>query len=464
MINFTQKYCHILTIIVLTSLVAACGSKSNTTTSSTSPSVFYSHSVALRNNTTLAWGANTYGQLGNGDSTGVNQYVPVPVTMTNVTGVMIGVSAGETHTLGFTDAGNVYAWGNNGFGQLGDNSNTIRWAPIQVYSDPTTTPVTYLTGVLAVSAGGSHSLAIGSGNIVWAWGDNTYGQLGDTSLATASRLFAGQVKDSANAPFAQVYGISAGARHSLAIVGKDANGRANGTAFTWGYNASGQLGRQPDATFGNLSTSTNSNVPVQVVIRDASTNPASYTALQNVTAIAAGGVHSLFLLADGTVWACGYNALGQLGVGDTIDRRHGVVHVLTDVNNAAFTGIGAVAAGLDHSLALRPSDGSVWAWGFNKFGQLGNGVQNAAFTPTAKPVQVHTNETGNPPLLGIVKIVAIGHHSLAVDISGKLWAWGENTRGQLGIAANDSTNQYYATPVSGFVPVTGRYDLYIPLL
>ena len=424
-----SKNCSCLFIwTLITLLLAACGNKSSTTvTSTTSPSVYYSHSVAFKSSALYSWGANTYGQLGNADTTGATRLSPLPVstTLTNVA----GVSAGGTHTLAFTSGGAVYAWGNNGFGQLGNGSTIISFSPVQVQL--TVAPVSYLLNVTSVAAGGSHSLALQSGT-VWAWGDNTYGQLGDASYT--NRPTAVQVQGpSTGAPLTQVTKIAAGGGHSLAIAGLD----PNSPAYAWGNNGFGQLGQQSSST-------TNSSLALPV------TQAVGAATLYNVTDIAAGGSHSLFLTSDGTVWACGYNALGQLGDGTTTDGKSGVVQV------KGLTGVfSQVAAGLDHSLALK-SDGTVWAWGYNFSGQLGNGATLASITPVTAPVQVKKFD-GNI-LTGVTKIIAIGNHSLAVDSSGHLWAWGENTFGQLGNGT--STSSSLAIEVNNFT--TGSADLYHP--
>jgi alpha-tubulin suppressor-like RCC1 family protein len=240
-------------------------------------------------------------------------------------------------------------------------------------------------------------------------------------------------------PLTQVTKIAAGGGHSLALAGLE----GNKPVYAWGYNRNGQLGQQSNPGFGNLSTSTNCLSAVEVTKADG-------TILSNITDIAAGGSHSLFLDSGGNVWVCGSNFYGQLGVGDDTDRNRGVVQVV------ALTGIfSQVAAGSAHSLALRPSDGTVWAWGYNLFGQLGNGAALGSATPVNTPFQVKKSD--GTFLTGVTKIVAIGNHSLAVDNNGQLWAWGENSYGELGLG--DSTNRNLATQVPRF---SSGADIYHP--
>jgi|WetSurMetagenome_2_1015567.scaffolds.fasta_scaffold46738_2 alpha-tubulin suppressor-like RCC1 family protein len=422
MINLARKYYHVLTIMVLAALIAACGSGNKDHLSSSSdPGVFYSHSVAFTDTATYTWGANTYGQLGNGDNdTANNQYTPVQVVGVNKVGYLTGitgVSAGGTHILAFINNGNVYAWGNNGDGQLGNNSDEASSAPVQVIKASDSTP---LSGITAVSAGGSHSLALRNDGTVWAWGSNDEGKLGVTTPDNPQRT-AVQVTSLTTAVTKVA---AAGGGHSLALMDN-----IDKTVMSWGRNTSGQLGR-----------STTTPATPGTVVKVAGD-------LTNVTGIAAGMSHSLFLLGDGTVWACGYNLFGQLGDGSTTSKNFAVQVV-------GLTGIATqIAAGFDHTLA-RMSDGSVWAWGLNNSGQLGNGapLTGSDLQTSTFPVQVKTNEAGHPYLSGITKIVAIGNHNLAVDGDGHLWVWGYNSYGELGLEEDDATNRNYATRVTS-VPV-----------
>ena len=240
---------------------------------------------------------------------------------------------------------------------------------------------------------------------------NFYGQLGDSTLD--NHAAAVQVQESfLGSPLTGVAAIAAGGGHSLALL-------SGGTVSSWGYNGRGQLG------FRNISTM-NRMFPGPVV--DKSNNT-----LAPVTAVAAGGSHSLFLKNDGTVWACGFNSSGQIGDGTTDNQTHGVVQVLSQkgdltaappVAEVVLSNITAIAAGLDHSLAL-DGNGNVWAWGFNFYGQVGNG-QPQSLTPVTKPVQVKqdTNGTVLGSTSAIVAIRAIGNTSYAVDANGDLWVWG----------------------------------------
>lgn len=341
------------------------------------------HSLAIcSDNTARAWGGNTYGQLG--DGTGINRSVPGPVSF--LTGI-IALAGGYEHSLALKNDGTVWTWGNNYYGQLGDGTIDTtgcecKTTPVQVNS---------LTGIVAIAGGYVHSLALKNDSTVWAWGNNEVGQLGDgtnTDRATPIQV----------SPLTGILAIACGSGYSLAL-------KNDGTVWAWGSNSSGQLG---DGT--NISVTT----PIQV------------SSLTGITAITGGEEHSLALKNDGTVWAWGINNSGQLGDGTYLDKW-------TPLQINSLIGIVAITSGgTNHSLALR-NDGTVWAWGKNYWGQLGDGTTIDKTTP----IQVST-------LTGITGIAAgMEGHSFALKNDGTLWAWGNNGVGQLG----DGTLMDRLTPV-----------------
>jgi hypothetical protein len=282
-------------------------------------------------------------------------YVKVLVTILLTLSMALG-SAALLHTpaeaQSVSTGGTPWAWGYNPDGRLGDGTTTVRYAPVQVSG---------LTGVVALAGGERHSLALKDDGTVWAWGANYYGQLGDGT--TTQRLTPVQVSG-----LSGVIAIAGGGSHSLALKG-------DGTAWAWGRNSEGQLG---DGTTEVRRT------PVQV------------SGLSGVTAIAGGDFHSLAAKGDGTVWSWGHNDLGQLGDGTSGTQR------LTPVQVSGLSGVIAVAGGGKFSLALK-GDGTVWGWGYNGYGQLGDGTNITRLTP----VQVSG-------LTGMGALAAGQHHSLAV--------------------------------------------------
>jgi alpha-tubulin suppressor-like RCC1 family protein len=294
------------------------------------------HSMALKfegpNKTLWAWGSNGSGQLGFGDTTSRTTPAQLPFASD-----VIAASAGGAHTLAVRAGGSVWAWGSNSNGQLGTGSTT----PTQISSP---NQVTSLSASVAVSAGGSHSLAIENlateSGTVWAWGNNTYGQLGDNS--TTQR----------NAPvragsLVGIVAVAAGDYHSLAL-------KNDGTVSAWGLGTSGQLGDGPSQSH---------SVPTQV------------PGLTGAVAVASAAYQSFAVLADGSLWAWGYNYSGMLGDGTTTNRPK---PVRVPIPAAVI----AVGAATNNSFAIT-LDGTVWAWGYNTNGQLGLGMAGAAvLTPT----------------------------------------------------------------------------------
>jgi alpha-tubulin suppressor-like RCC1 family protein len=340
--------------------------------------------------TLRAWGFNAFGQLGNGTTT--DSSAPVQPGLPVGTAVA-GASAGCGHTLALTRTGLVYAWGSNDSGQLGNDTTTSSPVPVRVLLPVGTTAT-------AVAAGCQFSLALTSTGQVLAWGRGSEGQLGNG--ATASRATPVPVTLPAGTA---ATAVSAGGDHALALT-------STGGVLAWGLNDHGQLGD---------GTSLTRDVPVPVSM------PPGVT----VTAVGAGAFHSLALTRSGQVLAWGQNASGELGDGTSIDRATPVAVALP-----AGTTVTAVSAGAAHSLALT-STGSVLAWGANDHGQLGNGTTSDSPAPVAVAL---------PPGVAAAAVSAGADHSLALTAGSQVWAWGANGDGELG----DGTTTDSAVPVRSF--------------
>ena len=347
------------------------------------------HTIFLRTDGTVwTWGDNSNGQLGNGSTADSS----VPVNVAVLTGVT-AVSAGNTHSVALRlESGatttTVWTWGNNASGQLGDGTTDQRTMPVQVIN---------LDSVVAVSAGSDHTVALKNDGTVWAWGKNDTGQLGNGStLASAAPV---QVTGLSN-----IIAVAAGANFTLALKNDD-------TVWAWGKNDTGQLG--------NGSTSS-SATPVQV------------SGLVNVVAIGAGDTHGIAIRSDATtlsVWTWGNNTNGQLGVGTTTQHT-------TPVQVPDLKDVASVAAGADHTVALK-TDGTVLAWGSNGNGQLGNG----STTQSDAPVQASG-------LSGIIAVAGGSQYSMALKNDNTVWTWGSNGNGRLG----NGTTTDSLTPVQALVP------------
>jgi alpha-tubulin suppressor-like RCC1 family protein len=325
------------------------------------------HSVALASNGTVwTWGDNNYGQLGDG----TRSRRTIPVQVSGLCEVTI-IAAGSSHSVALKSDGTVWAFGQNAHGQLGDGTTTTRFSPVQVQE---------LVGVTAIASHDNHTLALCEDGTVWAWGDNGRGQLGnDTLVSHSSEPVQVQNLDGVTA-------IAAGWGHSLAL-------RDDGTVWAWGNLNLGNPPTNPPPTPAEL-------LPRKILI-------------DNVTAIAAGGVNAVAICCDGTVWT--WNVNNEI-----------------PAQTQELGGVKTIEMGVNHALALK-NDGTLWAWGDNKFGQLGDGTT----TNSDIPVQ----------LIDFTDVTAIAahDHSLALKSDGVVWAWGCNTQAQLG-NGNASTESSVATP------------------
>ena len=342
------------------------------------------------------WGWNQHGQVGNGESgfisddygiRSVNQTTPIKV-MDSV----VSVSAGSFHTLAISNAKNsLWGWGENDFGQLGDGTGFARdeegylvtddrAAPFEIIDagvsvvsagnyttmviidgdlwawgfnnngcigDGTTenhnAPVKIMDSVIDVSAGSDFTVAIKADGSLWAWGDNSVGQLGDGKASEYSASPQRVMDD--------VTSVSAGNSYAMAI-------KTDGSLWAWGFNWVGQLG---DGSTEDRYT------PVKI--------------MDSASAVSAGVSHTAVIKTDGSLWTFGDNGYGQLG-----DGTGGIKNAQTNTGDYKTTpvkimdSVVSVSAGGDHTLALKV-DGSLWAWGANGYGQLGIGAGEERHNP-----------------------------------------------------------------------------------
>ena len=390
------------------------GSKDNT----------YAFSLSVGSDGNIyAWGFNRDGELG--DATNTDRYTPVIVkkpdraTYPDVPAdfTYVQVSAGGEHTLALGSDGYVYAWGSNSDGQLGNRSIYSSKVPVRVRDPRNPTDKNKGLKAIQVSAGDYHSLAVGSDGYVYAWGSNSDGQLGNKT--TRSSSFPVQVRDPASpadtSKGLQATQVSSGWSHSLAV-GSD------GYAYAWGSNDHDQLGN---------SSVYSSSVPVQV--RDPNSPTDTNKGLQ-ATQVSSGYLHSLAIGNNGYAYAWGWNKYGQLGNGTTKDSA--VPVQVRDPANPTDTNKGLqatqVSSGWSHSLAVG-SDKYAYAWGWNLDGELGN--HGGGYDGNSS-VPVHVRDPGNPndasKGLQTAQVSGGSAHSLAVGSDGYAYAWGHSSYGQLG--------------------------------
>jgi alpha-tubulin suppressor-like RCC1 family protein len=343
-------------------------------------------SLALdRNGKVYAAGENNSGQLGLGDKENRDAFTEVADLSDKD---IAAIATGGLHSLALDRAGRLYATGVNTHGQLGF---------IYAESRKRFAKVPFLGGVTAIAAGGSHSFAIASGKVYaagWNYGQLGVGEKGDPWKFTEIKSLSAK----------EIVAIAAGAFHTLAL-------GANGKVYATGANRDGRLGFDDNA---NRET-------FELV-----------ASLEGITVIAAGNFHSLALSSEGKLYASGYNKFGQLGVGDNDDRWK-----FAEVKPLEGAKIVAIAAGFDHSLAL-DENGKVYATGDNGFGELGLGDTRKRNVWTL---------VGSLSDKKIVAIAAGAVHSLAFDASGKLYAAGNNSEGQLGLSGADERNVFTPVPL-----------------
>lgn len=317
------------------------------------------------------------------------------------------IANGTRASYGLSPAGRVYSWGWGQYGQLGNNQNASSALPVAVDT----------TGVLAgktitqVAGGYAHAVALDSDGHVYAWGQGTNGAVGDGSAADTPVPVAVDTSGVMNGK--TIVQVAAANHYSLAL-------DSDGKVYAWGLNING--------TLGNGGTQM-SPFPVAV-------DTSGVLDGKTLVKIAAGGLHVIAMDSDDKLYAWGNNAQGQLGN----SRVGSISRVPIEVDaSGALSGatVTQVRAGYTHNLAL-DSDGAVYAWGNNTYGQLGDGSTTRADVP----IEVDTSAvTGGRP---IRQIEAGQYHSVLLDSASGVAAWGNNAQGQLG---NGSTEPRSTVPV-----------------
>lgn len=327
--------------------------------------------LVLKNDGTVwAWGDNYYGQLGNGTTN--SNYNNEPVQVRNLTDV-ISVSASDYYSMALKKDGTVWVWGDNKDGCLtGNDKNSKVSIPVKING---------LFNVIAIATGGAHRVVLKKDGTVWAWGNNSSGQLGENGGYTSKIPV--KVKG-----LTDVKSVAAGGMHTIAL-------KNNGTVWTWGSNWQGQLGNDLEGF---------SEKPVQV------------KGLINIKNIAAGCVSTAVVKSDGTVWEWGSRI--------AVDKDYYAIRNSIPVQVKDLTDMVSVSTGVSHSAALK-NDGTVWSWGNNKYGQLGDGTNIDVDTPTKSLINLGFEISENPMNLDDKnRISGIDRYATAVEVSKCGWNLG----------------------------------------
>ena len=380
----------LLTLALSAAFVEAAASPAGAPRAGNRVAMGSAHACVIREDGTVqCWGNNSFGQLG--DNTLTNHAAPAAVQIVNNA---VALAAGGNHTCALLADGTVRCWGLNSFGQLGDGSVTNRQIP---------TAVTGLTGVAAISAGTGFSCAVLVSGEARCWGRNDLGQLGNAN--NVQSLAPQAVRTNATTPLTGVVTLASGVNHSCAL-------SVSGLVTCWGDNTDGQLGN---------GTNTASNVAAGV-------------ALSGITALAAGRSHSCAVRVDATLHCWGDNSGGQLG-DNTLADRNVPVQSLTGALNAKN-----VSAGQQHTCLLR-ANGTVECWGANNFAQLGDGASLSRNTPSL-------------PVLNATLVVAISsqfHSTCALLADDSVRCWGLNNGGQIGDGTLLNRNNAVLTLAAGTI-------------
>lgn len=331
------------------------------------------------------WGGNSYGALG--DNTTIPKSSPVQVIGDGTNWISVSAGYGNVgHKAGIKTDGTLWVWGFNGNGQLGDNTIAHKSSPIQT--------VGFATNWSQVSCGYRRTSAVKTDGTLWSWGNNPNGELGDNTVTSRSSPVQ-------TVAFGNNWSsVSCGQRHTAGI-------KTDGSLWIWGINSNGQLGD---------NTVTSKSSPVQTI------------ALGNDWAsVACGYNNTIGIKKNGTLWAWGANNYGQLGDNTTIRKSSPVQTVAFGTN-----WIKASCQGYSVAIALK-QDGTLWSWGYNGVGELGIN----ATTARSSPIQV----VGASTLW--TDVSTNNETTLATKKDGSLWAWGYNAAGAIG----DNTTVDKSSPV-----------------
>lgn len=409
-------------------------------------SVGHAHTCAVStDNRAFCWGNNIYGQLGN-DSTSVSN-VPVIVSGGDVlTGEIISsIRAGQSHTCATTTDNKLFCWGYNSYGQVGDGTTDNYSIPVNVTNKGVLSGKTIKS--VAIGPNSSHTCVIATdislGDQAYCWGDNGGGQLGNNISGSGKKsVLPVAVYNTGLLANKTVLSISVGASHSCVIA-------SDNKVYCWGSNLSGALG------IGNVSNIKATPQAVSIGGAPESTS---------IKLLSAGGNHSCVVASDNKIycWGAGDNSsdinannYGVLGNGTAIGSAHPDSVIMT--SDALGKTVKSISAdGYNHSCAVM-NDDKAYCWGLNNKGQLGDGSVISSRKPI--PVFTGTVETKTSTLYGkkvlSIKVGTVDQHTCAIaqndNAVGEVFCWGDNASGQLGVEGIISSSKVPAKVYMGGV-------------
>jgi len=367
-------------------------------------SVNNGHTMAITNDSygdprILAWGWNEFNQLGSDKNP--NELRPTEITnFEENEDDIVSLAAGKQHSLALTKSGSVLAWGANSSGQIGNNGHELFYTkPQEVKAyEKSSADQTYtkqsLRNIVAIQAGDLHSVALKADGTVWTWGSNEFDQLGQHDyIPTGTKRVAEKVLG-----LEDIVEINSYRSHNLAL-------DEDGTVWSWGENWGGQM------STGLLSTKT----------------PYEVKGLPPIQSIATGSFHSLALDQNGNVWTWGINDFNQR---NPDDRNYATPYLVPGLSN-----IQSISAGDAHNLAVN-ENGQVFAWGNNSYGEVG----------ISQSTEIVSNPAILNELDNVAEVAAGDQYSIAKTKDGTIYTWGRNQNGQLGNGTN--TNRHEPTSVN----------------
>ena len=409
------------------------------------------HSCVLsESGNVYCWGADSYGQLG--DNYWSNAWTPVQVLKGgSVDGDNDGtylsniksITSGDYHTCAVSNNNNVYCWGYNVYGQLGDGSTTSRYTPVQVLKGAAVSgdnDGTYLSNMKSISAGRYYTCAVSNNNRLYCWGRNDWGQLGDGSdddKTTPVRVVEGEMIHDPDVGIdgyhSNIKSVSAGDTHTCAVSN-------NNNIYCWGANFYGQLGD---------NSTTSSYTPVWVFKGEAASGDTEGTFLTNINSIVANQSHTCAVSNNNNVYCWGWNRNGQLGDNSTTNSSTPVrilkgEAVSGDNDGTYLTSIDSISGGQyqNHNCAVS-NNGNIYCWGDNNIGQLGDNSTTDRYTPVrVLKGEAVSGDNDGTYLTSINSVSAGESHTCATSNNNNAYCWGSNSDGILG---NDGWSSY--TPV-----------------